>query len=91
MLAEHLDLLHGTHSGLGIENNYPHSGYIPETLHGCFAGVAAGGGEDEHILGLPAFFPGGFHQMGKQTQSHILESAGRAMEEFQHGIITHRL
>ena len=55
---------------------------IRKAGEGCFAGIAAGCGEDGDRI-VSSFFAIGFRkQMGQDGQGDVLEGTGRAMPEF---------
>ena len=82
-LSDHLGLLHGADPVAGEEDEDTDAVHIPETLQRGFAGVAAGGGEDENIPLVAAFAGGGGHQVRQQAERYVLEGGRGAVEKLK--------
>ena len=88
-LGGHLGLLDGGYAAVGVEHDDAGALYIVEALQCGLAGIAGGGGEDDHVA-LHALGPGGgADKAGQHRQGHVLEGGGGAVVQLQHIFITH--
>ena len=84
LLGHHLRLLHGGHAPVGVEADDLGAGHVVKALQSCLAGIAGGGGEDEHFVLHAQNVPRLADEQGQQAQRHVLEGAGGAAEQLQH-------
>ena len=75
----HLELLDARGARVREEHGDFYAGDVREARHRGGAGVARGGGEDQHALALR----GGGHEDGQHGEGHVLERARRAVEELE--------
>ena len=61
-----------------------------ETLQRRLAGVAGGGGEDDHIALHALGLGRRADQVGQHRQRHVLERGGRPVVQLQHVLVRHR-
>ena len=64
-LGGHLTLLHLADPVLGIEHHHFGAGHVFEALQSRFAGVPAGGHQNDDLLACRRFFGGGSEQIGQ--------------------------
>ena len=89
-LGGHLRLLDGGHAAVGVEHDDAGTLHVVEALQRGLAGVAGGGGEDDHVA-LHAFGLGRCaDEAGQHRQGHILKGGGGAVVQLQHILISHR-
>jgi hypothetical protein len=91
-LRAHLQFLNFTDLTFRVEHGNAGSRSIRETCESGLAGVTRSSGEYHHALVPGAVRLDGFgHEARQYLQRHVLEGAGRAVEQFEHVIIAERL
>ena len=88
-LGGHLGLLDGGDAALGVEHDDAGTLHVVEALQRGLAGVAGGGGEDDHVAGHALGLGGGADEAGQHRQGHILEGGGGTVVQLQHIAAAH--
>ena len=83
LLGDHLKLLDGGDTVLGVEDQDAGAVHIPEALQRPLPSVPGGSHQDAHRLLLLRLHQRGCKQMGQHLKGHVLESTGGAVPQLQ--------